>query len=57
MIMISTPLKRDYVRGGKADKRGWLENTGKRVKTQREGSVSKEEGELPEGEVCRSKSS
>ena len=44
MIMISTPLKRDYIRGGKADKRGWLENTGKRVKTQREESVSKEEG-------------
>jgi len=42
--MISTPLKRDYIRGGKADKRGWLENTGKRVKTQSEGSVSKEEG-------------
>ena len=33
--MISTPLKRDNVRGGKADKRGWLENTGKRLKTQR----------------------
>ena len=38
MIMISTPLKRDYIRGGKADKKGWLENIGKRLKTQREKS-------------------
>jgi len=41
MIMISTLLKRDYTRGGKADKKVWLENTRKREKTQREGSVSK----------------
>ena len=41
MIMISTLLKRDYIRGGKVDKKGWLENTGKRVKTNKEGSVNK----------------
>ena len=37
-IMISTPLRRDYIKEGKANKKGWLEggNTGKRVKTQRE---------------------
>ena len=39
--MIITLLKRDYIRCEKADKKGWLENTGKRLKTQREGPVRK----------------
>ena len=53
MIMISTPLKRDYIRGGKADKKGWLENTGKRLKTQREKSENIEgKSENTEGRAC-----
>ena len=32
MIMIGTPLKRNYIRGKKADKKGWLKNTRKRLR-------------------------
>ena len=49
MIMISTSLKRDYIRVGKADKKGWLENTRKRVKTQRK------KRENTEGRECEQK--
>ena len=31
-IMISTPLRRDYIREGKTNKKGWLEKLGKRGK-------------------------
>ena len=47
--MISTSLKRDYIRVGKANKKGWLENTGKRVKTQRK------KRENTEGRECEQK--
>ena len=41
-IMISIPLKRDYIRRGKADRGGWLKKKiRKRVETEK-GGVSKE---------------